>query len=121
MTHEFEPISADLIGAALAVHRALGPGFRETIYKKAMCVALSNRQIPFVTELPVTVTFEGSVVGRHRLDLVVEGIVIELKAVKEIHDVHRHQVLSYLRASGLRTGLLLNFNASQLLIKRIVN
>lgn len=121
MTCEFEPVSASLIGAALAVHRAIGPGFREAIYKKAMCVALSNRHIPFVTEVTITVEFEGSVVGRHRLDLVVEGIVVELKAVKEIHDVHRHQVLSYLKASGLRTGLLLNFNASQLLIKRIVH
>ena len=77
-----------------------------------MCVALSNRDISFDTEAPVTVTFEGNVVGRHRLDLVAENIVVELKAVREIHDGHRHQLLSYLKASGLRTGLLVNFNAS---------
>jgi GxxExxY protein len=121
MSHEFEPVSAQLIGAALAVHRALGPGFRESFYKKAMCVALTNRQIAFATEVPVTVEFEGIVVGRYRLDLVVEDIVVELKAVREILDVHKHQVLSYLKASRLNTGLLLNFNASQLFIKRIVN
>jgi GxxExxY protein len=120
MGHEFEPISASLIGAALAVHRALGPGFRESVYKKAMCVALSHREISFETEVPVSVEFEGEVVGHHRLDLVVEGIVVELKAVREVHDVHRHQLLSYLKASGLQSGLL-NFNASPLFIKRIVN
>lgn len=60
-------------------------------------------------------------VGRHRLDLVAHGIVVELKAVSMILDVHKHQVLSYLKASRLKTGLLLNFNASQLFIKRIVN
>jgi GxxExxY protein len=86
-----------------------------------MCVALTNRGITFETEKTVRVEFEHSVIGTHRLDLVVDGIVVELKAVKEVADVHKNQLLSYLRASGFRVGILFNFNSSPLFIKRIVN
>jgi GxxExxY protein len=66
MTHEFEPVSHRVIGATLAVHHATGPGFREAIYQKAMGVALGNRGISFVAQMPVSVMFEGVIVGRHR-------------------------------------------------------
>lgn len=77
--------------------------------------------IPFETQKAVTIEFEEKEIGTHRLDLVAgEEIVVELKAVKEILEVHRNQVLSYLRATNLRVGLLINFNSSPLFIKRVV-
>ena len=108
----FEPTSGEVIAAALAVHCELGPGFLEAIYHNAMCVALSHRTIPFETQKPIPVFFEGSEVGLQKLDLVVkEEIVVELKAVKALEEIHKAQLRSYLRASNLKVGLLLNFNA----------
>jgi GxxExxY protein len=119
---EFDTLSGQVIAAALAVHRGLGPGFLESIYQNATCVALRNRSIAFETQKAVAIEFEGVEVGIHKLDLVVSGeLVVELKAVKEIVEVHRNQVLSYLRAADLRVGLLINFNSSPLFIKRVVN
>lgn len=118
----FEPSSGSTIGAAIAVHRALGPGFMESIYQNALCVALTNRKIPYRTQTAVTISFEGAEVGLHKLDLVVDNeIVVELKAVRSLNEIHEKQVLSYLRASNLKVGLLLNFNAVVLTIKRIVS
>ncbi len=95
MSHEFEALSGKILEAAVAVHKAVGPGFLESIYQKA--------------------------VGLHRLDLVVsDQIILELKAVKALEDIHFAQLRSYLKATGLRVGLLLNFNAPTLIIKRVV-
>ena len=117
----FEQISAEIIGAALAVHKELGPGFLESIYHAAMRVSLTHRSIPFASQFPVDVHFEGDVVGRARIDLVVANqVILELKAVESLRDVHFVQLKSYLRATGLNVGLLFNFNASTLTIKRIV-
>jgi GxxExxY protein len=119
---EFEASSGRVIGAAIAVHRELGPGFLESIYHKALCIALLNRQIAFETQRPVAVIFEGNEAGVHKLDLVVENeLVVELKAVKTLGEVHEKQLRSYLKASSLKVGLLLNFNAVVLVIKRVVN
>lgn len=121
MGHRFEHLSAEVIGAALAVHKELGPGFLESIYHTAMRVALEHRSIPFESQLAVDVSFERVVVGRARIDLVVaHQIVVELKAVDRLRDVHFIQLKSYLRASKLRIGLLMNFNAATLNIKRMV-
>ena len=119
---KFEATSGRLIGAAIAVHRELGPGFVESIYQKALCIALANRKISFETQKPVVVRFEGIEAGTHKLDLVVENeLVVELKAVKTLSEVHERQLRSYLKASNLKIGLLLNFNAVVLVIKRVVN
>ena len=121
MARSFEQISAEIIGAALAVHKELGPGFLESIYHAAMRVSLTHRSIPFQSQYPVDVYFEGDVVGRARIDLVVANqVILELKAVERLRDVHFVQLKSYLRATRLRVGLLFNFNASTLTIKRIV-
>ena len=98
--------SADIIGAALAVHKELGPGFLESIYRSAMRVALAQRSIPFESQFPVDVYFENEAVGR---DLVVaHEVVLELKAVETLRDVHYVQLKSYLRATRLQVGLLFN-------------
>jgi GxxExxY protein len=121
MGHEFEPLSSQVIEAAIAVHRELGPGFLESVYHKAMRVALDHRGIPYENQKEVHITFEGVGVGVHFLDMLTGGeIVVELKAIKALEDVHFAQVRSYLKATGHRVGLLLNFNAPTLVVKRVV-
>jgi GxxExxY protein len=121
MGHEFEALSGKILEAAIAVHKTLGPGFLESVYQKAMEVALRHRNIPFEEQKEFHIFFEDEEVGLHRLDLIVEGvIVVELKAVKALEDIHYSQVKSYLKATGLHVGLLLNFNAPTLVIKRVV-
>ena len=105
----------------MEVHKALGPGFLESIYQRAMEVALEHRQIQFERQKEVHVFFEGVELGVQRLDLVVEEqVILELKAVKSLEDIHFAQLRSYLKATSLHTGLLLNFNAPTLVIKRVV-
>jgi GxxExxY protein len=119
--YEFEALSGRIIEAAIEVHRQLGPGFLESVYESAMKVALRHRGIVYHPQHEVTVIFEGEEVGVHRLDLVVEGeIVVELKAIKALEEIHFAQVKSYLKASRLGVGLLMNFNAPKLVIKRVV-
>jgi GxxExxY protein len=119
--HEFEELSGRILGAAVEVHKALGAGFLESIYQNAMEVALAHRSIEFERQKPIHVFFEGVDVGLHVLDLVVGGaIVLELKAIKDLEDIHFAQLRSYLKATGLHVGLLLNFNAPTLVVKRVV-
>ncbi len=121
MAHDFEALSGRVLGAAVDVHKSLGPGFLESIYQRAMEVALSNRAVPFERQKEIRIAFEGVEVGFHRLDLVVDAqIVVELKAVKAFEDIHYAQLKSYLKATGLKVGLLLNFNAPTVAIKRVV-
>lgn len=99
-----------VIDCAVAVHRTLGPGFIESVYHNALCLELQSRDIPFETERTVVVRYREKTVGIHRLDLVVHGaVVVELKAVKCLDAAHHAQILSYLKATGYRVGLLMNF------------
>jgi len=121
MGHKFEDLSTRVIGAALAVHMELGPGFLESTYHAAMRVSLAHRALPFESELAFEVAFEGVLVGRARVDLIVANeIVVELKAVDKLRDIHFAQLKSYLRTTSLRVGLLFNFNAPTLSIRRMV-
>lgn len=121
MGHEFEKLSGQILDAAIDVHKQLGPGFLESIYENAMKIALRKRGLPFEFQQEVSVFYEEHEVGLHRLDLIVQReIVVELKAIKSLEDIHFAQVRSYLKATGLHVGLLLNFNAPTLIIKRIV-
>jgi GxxExxY protein len=117
----FEELSSKVIGAALAVHKGLGPGFLESVYHSAMRISLTHRAIPFESQLPIDIRFEGVPVGRARIDLVVaQQIVLELKSVDKLHDIHFVQLRSYLRAAHLHLGLLLNFNSRTLTIRRVI-
>jgi GxxExxY protein len=110
-----------VIGAALAVHRELGPGFLESVYHCAMRVSLTHRAIAFESQYPVDMTFEGVPVGRARIDLLISRqIILELKSVDQLHDIHFVQLRSYLRAAHLHLGLLLNFNSPTLSIRRVI-
>jgi GxxExxY protein len=119
--HEFEALSGRILEAAVAVHKSLGPGFLESVYQKAMEVALRHRGIPFDQQREIRIFFEEEDVGLHRLDLIVSGeIIVELKAIKGLEDIHYAQLKSYLKATGLHVGLLLNFNSPKLVVKRVV-
>jgi GxxExxY protein len=108
-------VTRRIIGAAIEVHRALGPGFLESVYEEALCVELEERGIPFVKQAPISISYKGRDVGEGRLDLLVEDcVIVELKAVDHLTPIHAAQLLSYLRATGITVGLLINFNVSVL-------
>jgi len=117
----YKQLAYDVIGAAMEVHSVLGPGFPEGVYQAAFEQELSLRNIPFVAQQHVQVAYKGTVIADYYLNLVVDGkIDVELKAVSELAPVHQSQVLSYLKASKLRLGLLINFGGTRLHYKRIV-
>ena len=121
-SQQFEDISRKIIGAAINVHSSLGPGFLESIYEEAMKVELNEYGLPFECQKEISVEYLGVPIGRHRLDLVVDNrMIVELKAVKDLNDVHFAQLRSYLKATGLKVGLLLNFAKPKLEIRRVVN
>lgn len=120
MSLELEDVSGAVIGAAIEVHRNLGPGFVEAVYEEALAIELRERRIPFERQLPVTVAYRGHVVGMHRLDFFVGGqLVVELKVVKELTANHFAVVRSYLRAVDRSHGLILNFAKATLEMKRV--
>ena len=121
MELEFEELTAKLIGAAIAVHKELGPGFLESIYENSLNVMLRELGIEAEFQKEIPIHFHGVLVGTHRLDALVSGeLVLELKAIKALEDIHFAQVRSYLRAAGLNHGLLLNFATMPLTIKRVI-
>jgi GxxExxY protein len=112
-----------IIGCAIEVHRQLGPGFLEGIYQDALSIELESAGLRFQREVPIILQYRNRPLRSHRLDLVVENqIIVELKAVEHLDRIHRAQIISYLRASGLRLGLLMNFNVEVLksALKRVV-
>lgn len=118
----FKELSYEIINAAIKVHNALGPGFTEKIYEEALCIELQNKRLSFERQKMIDVSYENSKIGEYFLDLVVEGkILVELKAVAEHHSLFEAQVYSYLKATKLKLGLLINFGTQRLTSKRIVN
>jgi GxxExxY protein len=116
-------LSYAIVGASIEVHRHIGPGQLEATYERALSNELARREIAHRRQAPLTMYFKGDAVGEYYADLIVDDkIIVELKSVAAIHHVHKMQVLSYLRASGLRLGLLINFNAPVLwrAISRVV-
>ena len=104
-----------IIGCAITVHKALGPGYLEAIYENALAHELTKQGFRVQRQLPAEVIYDGVVCGEHRLDILVEGkVVLELKNVDAIHEKHLAQVISTLKAFRARVGLLLNFNEAQL-------
>jgi len=120
---ETNRLSHEVIGAALEVHKTIGPGFLESVYEDALCVEMTLRGIPFERQPSTALDYKGHRIGEGRADLSVGGrLIVELKAVDSIIPVHSAQVLSYLRATGCKLGLLINFNVASLRsgIKRVV-
>lgn len=99
-----------VIGAAIEVHRHLGPGFLEAVYEEALAVELTLREIPFRRQRPLSVGYKGHDVGEARPDFIVEDqLIVEVKAVASLAPIHKAQVISYLKAADQPLGLLLNF------------
>lgn len=117
----YKELSFKIIGAAMEVHRVLGPGFLEEIYQAALERELKLQQIEFVPQQRIQVDYKDAVIADYFLDLVVDGkIVVELKAASSLTSVHEAQLLSYLHASHLKVGLLFNFGEVSLKHKRLV-
>ena len=104
-------LTCTIIGAAIAVHRELGPCKLESVYERALAIELRARAVPFCAQVPIPMLYHGESVGDFFADLIVDRkVIVELKAVDALRGVHRAQLLSYLRATGLELGLLINFN-----------
>jgi GxxExxY protein len=120
---ELDRLAAAVIGAAIEVHRVLGPGFLESIYGEAMLVELGLRGLSAQQQVPISIRYKGVEIGQNRLDLRVEGrLIVEIKAVDALSAVHQAQVISYLKATGHTLALLINFNVPILKngIKRVI-
>jgi GxxExxY protein len=122
---DIRELSGKIIGAAIEVHKALGPGLLESIYEECLCHELELRGLSFERQKALTVTYKGKNLNcGYRLDLTVEKeIIVELKSCDYIEPIHKAQLLTYLRLSGLHLGLLLNFNVPVMKngVVRIVN
>jgi GxxExxY protein len=121
--HTVDALAHAVIGAAIEVHRVLGPGLLESIYEEALCAELEFARIPFQRQVPVEIHYKGRSIGTARVDLLVRRqLIVELKTVENIASVHLAQLLSYLKFTRLSLGLLLNFNVNELRhgIRRIV-
>jgi GxxExxY protein len=114
-------LTGRVIAAAQQVHRELGPGYEERIYQRALALELPALGLDFSREVWIGVLYKGQKVGRKRVDFVIEEVMVELKAKADIEDVDVIQTLSYLKASRFQVGLLLNFGAKSLGIKRLIN
>lgn len=117
---ELDQLIYRVIGSMIEVHKVLGPGFIEGVYRKSLMIEMRKRGIGFETELEVPLDYKGEGVGVHRLDLFVENeLVVELKAVAELHKKHYAQVRSYLKAVHKPIGLLVNFADFELDVRRV--
>jgi GxxExxY protein len=111
-----EKLTEQIIGAAIEVHRELGPGLMESVYEECLCHELHLRGLKFERQMPLPVRYKGVSLGcGYRIDIVVEdAIIFELKCLEHILPVHEAQVLTYLKLTGKRVGMILNFNVSVL-------
>lgn len=118
-----DPLTEEIIGCCFKVHTALGPGFNEKNYHQALIIAFKKAALRYETEKEFSIVFNNHKVGRCRLDLIVENqIVVEIKALTgQLPYLFHKQVLSYLKAAGLKTGLLINFGKKSCQVKRFAN
>jgi GxxExxY protein len=118
----YNDLTHAIIGAAIEVHKQLGPGFLEMVYERALAHEFALRHIPFARQSPIPVQYKDIKVGKYQADLIVDGkIILEIKAVAALTRAHEAQALHYLTATSSRLALLLNFGQSTLQIKRIIH
>ena len=117
----YEDLTRTIIGAAMEVHRALGPGFIESVYEMALGKELTDMKIPVEHQAPVPVVYKGVELGKYFADILVDGkIILEIKAASALIPRHDAQAIHYLAATKLRLALLLNFGTPKLQFKRII-
>lgn len=115
----YKELSYQVLSAAFTVHRYLGPGLLEYLYKKAMCIELQERHISYECESPYTVLYKGEDIGVFKADLVIENkIIVELKAVKLLKELMEAQTINYLKIAHMSVGYLINFNSTSVVWKR---
>ena len=120
--YKYSDITQRIIGCAMKVHSALGCGFPEIIYHRAMIIEMTEDGLNFESEKEVTVYYKNQIVGKRRVDFIVEGVVsVEIKAISELNDSNLNQGLNYLEAFKIEVGLLLNFGSKSLQFKRLIN
>ncbi len=118
----YKKLSYEIIDAAMQIHNALGPGFTERIYEEALCLEFRNKGLQCERQKRIDVKYRDAKVGEYVLDLVIDGkVLLELKAASEHNPIFDAQVHSYLKATGLRLGILINFGTRKLTFKRIVH
>nr|NSL49198.1 GxxExxY protein [Dendrosporobacter quercicolus DSM 1736]SDM87361.1 GxxExxY protein [Dendrosporobacter quercicolus] len=123
LDERMDSLTGRVIGAALEVHSILGPGYLESIYEEALAREFNICGIAYERQKPVAIDYKGYAVGAGRLDFLIEHkVILELKAVESIAAIHTAQILSYLKMTGLRVGMIINFNVTSLRsgIKRII-
>lgn len=121
--NSLDQLARGVIGAAIEVHKYLGPGLQEPLYAPALHIELSQRGIPFQTEVFLPVTYKGRPLGSRKIDLVVDKrLIVELKSVEALAPIHIAQLICYLRLTSTQLGLLINFNVTLLKdgVKRVV-
>jgi GxxExxY protein len=119
---KYEEITHKIIGCAMKVHNTLGNGFQEVIYQRALAIEMEKQGLTFQREMNMTIFYEGIDIGTRRVDFFVEdNIMVELKALTIIEDVHLAQAMNYCQAYHLPIGLLINFGAKSLEFKRVYN
>ncbi|MDH3575995.1 MAG: GxxExxY protein [Desulfobacteraceae bacterium] len=118
---EINDITYTINGAAFEVNRVLGSGFLEKVYENALLVELKERGLNAESQIPVKVFYKNKIVGEYIIDILVEKkVIVELKTVEKVDNVHEAQLLNYLKASGIQVGLLINFKHPKVEIKRMV-
>lgn len=120
--YKYSAITEKVIGCAMKVHNTLGSGFQEVIYQRALAIELGRAGIDFAREVEMPIYYDGEHIGIRRADFLVEGtILLELKALAGLEDVHLAQGLNYLEAYKLEVGLLINFGSKRLEFRRLTN
>ncbi|MGA2622794.1 MAG: GxxExxY protein [Bacteroidota bacterium] len=120
--YKYSAITEKIIGCAIKVHNTLGNGFQEVIYQRALAIEFGKAGLGFSREAEMQIYYEGEDIGTRRVDFLAEGkILVELKALTQVEDVHLAQALNYLEALDLEIGLLINFGAKKLEFKRLTN
>lgn len=122
MDTDIDKITEIIIGAAYNVANKLGSGFLEKVYENALAIEIQKNKLQVKQQEPITVYYDEIAVGEYIADLIVENsVIVELKAIKELTDIHKAQVINYLKATKLKAGLLINFGKPRIEIKRLSN
>ena len=119
---DINDVTRKIIGCAMKVHSALGNGFQEVIYQRALAIEMQKQSLEFQREMEMTIYYDGIEIGTRRVDFFVEdSVMVELKALEKLEDVHKAQAINYCEAYNIADGLLINFGAKSLEFKRVYN
>ncbi len=120
--YKYSELTSTIIGCAMKVHAALGNGFQEVIYQRALAIEMTDEGIPFSREFEMPIYYKNQQIGTRRVDFLLNAVVaVELKAIIELQDVHLAQAINYLESYDLEIGLLINFGSKSLQFKRVTN